>query len=134
MYEDRFGVSVGELNRMVDAVGSRSIFAVEASTKGIFVYDHLHSMNIDIKVANPNKMRLIAESEKKTDREDASIIADYLRMNMLPLCFMPEKEGREIRDMVRHRKNLVNTRTMIKNKIRAILAREGIDLHYSDIM
>jgi len=134
LYEDKFGVSQDELNRMVGSIGSDSTFAVEASTKGIFVYDCLHSMNINIKVANPIKMRLIAESGKKTDREDASIIADYLRTNMLPLCYMPNKEDREIRDMVRHRKNMVNTRTVIKNKMRAILAREGIDLPYSDIL
>lgn len=134
LYEDRFGVSPDELNRMVDDIGRDSVFAVEASTKGVFVYDYLHSKNIQIKVANPTKMRLIAESGKKTDREDASIIADYLRTNMLPLCYMPGKEEREVRDMVRHRKNLVSTRTMIKNKMRAILAREGIDLEYTDIL
>lgn len=134
LYEDRFDVTHDELDRMVNTIGSDSIYAVEASTKGVFVYDYLHSKNIDIKVANPNKMRLIAQSEKKTDKEDAKIIADYLRTKMLPICYMPNKEEREARDLVRHRKNIVNTRTAMKNKIRAILSREGIELPYSDIL
>lgn len=134
LYEDRFGVSHDEMNRMIDAVGYDSVFAVEASTKGVFVYDYLHSRNVQIKVANPNRMRLIAESGKKTDREDASTIADYLRANILPLCYMPSQDERKVRDMVRHRKNMVNIRTNIKNKMRAILSREGIDLPYTDIL
>ncbi len=134
LYEDRFGVSHDEMDRMIESVGYDSVFTVEASTKGVFVYDYLHSKDIHIKVANPSRMRLIAESGKKTDREDASIIADYLRTNMLPLCHMPNEDERKIRDMIRHRKNMVNIRTNIKNKMRAILSREGVELPYTDIL
>lgn len=133
LYEDTFGVSEGEIDRLVDSVGDDSIFAVEASTKGVFVYDCLAAKKVTVKVVNPNRMREIAESEKKTDREDAKIIANHLRTDTLPTCYMPDKKTREVRDIIRQRKSMVEIRTSLKNKVRAILAREGIDLPYSDI-
>lgn len=133
LYQETFETSAEEMDRLVDAVGCDSMFAVEASTKGVFVYDYL-SQKVHIVVANPHKIRLIAESEKKTDWEDAGILADLLRTNMLPLCYMPDKEVRQVRDLIRQRKSLVEIRTTIKNKIRAILAREGIEIPYRNIV
>jgi len=108
--------------------------AVEASTSGIFVYEYLSSRNLKVEMSNPHKMRLIAESEKKTDRTDAEVLADLLRTGMLPTCYVPPKEIRELRDIVRHRKVLVETVTVLKNKIRAILRREGVKCPFRDVL
>jgi len=108
--------------------------ALEASTSGVFVYDYLCTKGLSIKVANPNAIKLISHSDKKTDKSDAEKLADLLRTNLLPTCYMPDKEIREIRDLIRHRRTLVNTRTVLKNKVRAILAREGLKLPYKDVL
>jgi len=57
-------------------------------------------------VANPNKLRLIAESSTKNDRNDARILGDLLRTNFLPLAHMRDEETREklfvVKDRVRY--------------------------------
>ena len=58
--------------------------AVESSTSGQYVYERLSKLNVQIVMANPAKIRLIYESDKKTDRADAEILANLLRTNMLP--------------------------------------------------
>jgi transposase len=108
--------------------------AVEASTSGVFVYDYLVAQGLSVKVANPNAIKLISHSDKKTDKSDAEKLADLLRTNMLPICYVPGKRTRDIRDLIRHRRALVNTKTALKNKIRAILTRAGLKLPYRDVL
>ncbi len=74
LYKGTFAVSKDEMDRLVDSVGADSSYTVEASTGGMFVYDYLaESKRVKICLANPGRIKLIAESEKKTDKEDAII-------------------------------------------------------------
>jgi len=132
--EETFTTNKEGMDKLIKELGKNSEAAVEASTSGVFVHNYLADRNINIVMSNPHKVRLIAESEKKTDRNDAEILADLLRTNMLPACYIPPKEVREIRDIVRHRRALVETNTVIRNKIRAILTRDGICFPYDDIL
>jgi len=49
----------------------------------------------------------------KTDRRDAKILASLLRADMLCTCYVPGEELRSRRELLRHRLNLVKTRTEI---------------------
>lgn len=134
LYENKWSTSKEGLDAIIANVGKRSMLAVEPSTKGIFVYDYLASKNMNVVLANAGKIRLIADSEVKTDRNDATIIADTLRGGRMPTCHRASKEAEENRDLVRHRRSMVTTRAKIKSKMRAILAREGIDIDCADIL
>ena len=58
----------------------------------------------------------------KTDRVDARVLADLLRADMIPESYVPGRDIREIRDLVRRRHYMVKLRTMQKNKVHAELA------------
>jgi transposase len=128
-----FATDQQSLQNLVEKLSGCEV-ALEASTSGVFVYDYLLSKGIIAKVANPNAIKLISHSDKKTDKSDAEKLADLLRTNLLPTCYMPDKKTREVRDLVRHRRSLVNTNTVLKNKVRAILTREGLKLPYTDVL
>jgi transposase len=66
--------------------------------------------------------------KKKTDREDAIKLAKLSAMGQLTTVHMPQKEVREKRALIKYRQRLVKYRTSIKNGIRAIFARERIDM------
>lgn len=72
----------------------------------------------DITVAHPAKVKLIAQSVKKTDKVDAHTIMDLYKKDYLPKSYLPSKEIRDMRDLCRERSFLVGQRTAIKNKIR----------------
>ena len=59
----------------------------------------------------------------KTDRVDAKQLALMLRADMLAESYVPSDEIRELRDLVRTRKALVEERTAEKNRVQAVLAR-----------
>lgn len=56
------------------------------------LYDALHELGFNPKLANPLKTRLIAESVVKTDRIDALTHAQLLRAGMTPLVHVPTPE------------------------------------------
>ena len=57
---------------------------------------------------------------KKNDRIDASKIADCLRCNFLPECYMASTEVRERRRTLRYRKLLVRQNVQLRNKVSQI--------------
>jgi len=75
------------------------------------------------------KTRLIAEAKVKMDRVDAKTLAGLLRADMLPTCYVPGEELRSRRELLRHRLNLVKTRTGVKNRIPGLLDKHGLHMH-----
>src|SRR5271157_1855723 len=63
-------------------------------------------------LANPKKLRVIAESTKKTDRLDAQVLAEFLARDMVPESYMPTPRQRQHRALVRHRQYIRRSRTL----------------------
>lgn len=88
-------------------------------------YEAFESAGIEIKLANTFEMAIINKTGKKTDKVDAQKIANVLRVDMIPECYVPSKKVRGIRNMVRHRVKLVRDRTHVINRIHSILDGYG---------
>ncbi|WP_172399454.1 transposase [Cuniculiplasma divulgatum] len=69
-------------------------------------------------MANPLKVRLIAESMNKTGKNDAHILLDLYTKEYTPESYLPSGEIGESRNICRNRNFLVRQRTAIKNRIR----------------
>lgn len=98
-----------------------------------FVYDYLKDAGYEVVLANPLQVSLIAKSRKKTDKNDAKILADLLRTNLLPTSYAAPIDIRDERQITRHRASLVYMGAQIKHKINAILLRHGLEHGYSDL-
>ncbi|MCX6748306.1 MAG: IS110 family transposase, partial [Candidatus Pacearchaeota archaeon] len=99
---------------------------IESTCVWEYIYDMLEAEGYSIKLANPMKTKAIAYARIKTDSVDASTLADLLRANLVAESYIPSRDIRKLRDVVRQRSSLVKERTQIKNKIHAILIRHGI--------
>jgi len=107
--------------------------AVEASTSGKYVARLLRDNGFKIHLANPNGLKMVFRSNKKTDKNDARILARLLRTGDLLESYLPSKEIDELRTAIRYRRSLGEELTSIKNKVHAILAMHGIRIEPSDI-
>ena len=88
----------------------------------INMYEALEKQKVvDISLANPLKTRAIAEAKIKYDKLDASILADLARADLISKCYVPHKEIRDIRSLIRHRIDLSQRRTQLKNKVHNLL-------------
>jgi len=57
----------------------------------------------DVRVAHPLMVKAIAYAKVKNDKVDARMLADLLRLDMIPECYIPSIETRELRDLARRR-------------------------------
>jgi transposase len=65
-----------------------------------------------------NAQHMKAVPGRKTDVKDAEWLADLLRHGLLKASFIPPAPIREMRDLVRYRKTLVQERAQEVNRVR----------------
>lgn len=80
-----------------------------------------------VQIAHAGKLRIIAESTKKTDKVDAKILAEFLARDMIPLAWRPTDRIRQYRSLVRRRRRLSSRVTSISNTVRGLLTRYNAD-------
>jgi transposase len=81
--------------------------AMEATIFTAWTYDHLLPHAAAVKVAHPLMLRDIAAAKKKNNRIDAHKVADCLRCDFLPECYMASTEIRALRRTLGYRNLLV---------------------------
>ena len=79
-------------------------------------------------LAHPKKLRIIAESAKKTDNLDAQVLAEFLALDMIPEAWRPTPRVREHRTLVRLRRRTTCRITAAKNSLRRVLADYNADI------
>src|SRR6187200_1617471 len=79
-------------------------------------------------LAHPKKLRIIAESKRKSDKLDAQVLAEFLASDEIPLAYRPCPRVREHRALVRWRGYIQRRLTSVKNKLRHILAAYNADV------
>jgi transposase len=100
---------------------------VEATASYHWLFELLEPFAEKLVLANPKKLRIIAESTKKTDRLDAQILAEFLARDMIPQSYRPTPRQRQHRIYVRQRQYLRNRMTSVRCKIRHVLADHNAD-------
>jgi len=103
--------------------------AIEAGNQTAWIYEVLVGMGAKVTVVNATKVKAIAQSRRKTDKIDARILCELLRLDALPHpVHMPGRDTRALRGLLVARRQLVSARTKLSNVVRGMLRQEGIRL------
>lgn len=100
--------------------------AFEAGGSCYHFYDLVAPHAGEVKIINTTAFRIIKNSIKKTDMNDAHLIAKFLRYNELPEIYIPEKLYQQLRELLNFREKLVQMRTKCRNIVTAALEKEGV--------
>ena len=73
-----------------------------------------------------NAQHMKAIPGHKTDIKDSEWIADLLRHGLLKASFIPPKPIRDLRDLLRARKSLVQQRSQAINRVQKVLETANI--------
>ena len=103
------------------------IGAMEATLFTGWIYDYLLPHAQELKVAHPAMLKAITAAKKKNDAADAEKIADLLRCNLLPECYMAPEEHRNLRRILRYRNLLVREAAKMKTKTAGLLMEVGAE-------
>jgi transposase len=123
--EGRIPTEKGDIEEFFSGL-ERLEIALEASSNYEYYYDLLESLGHRVVVSHPLKTRMIADAKIKTDKLDAKILVELLRGGLLPTSYVPPKEVRELRHLVRHRIALGRLRSGLKTRIKTELRRKNI--------
>jgi transposase len=102
-------------------------FVVEATAAYEWLVQVLEPLADSWVLAHPGKMRVIAETAKKTDRLDAQTLAEFLALGMIPRAYRPAARQREHRKLVRHRAQCQQRVSRLKCQIRYLAASYNAD-------
>lgn len=102
--------------------------AVEMTTNTRLFLNAVRDRVKRVVIVDSSRFKLIAQSVKKTDKNDAELLTYFLSKDMLPELRMKDKRLEQLKSLTQTRDKLVKQRTQLKNKINNILAAHGICL------
>ncbi len=85
----------------------------------------LEDYGFDPHLVHPLQCKAIASARLKNDKAGAAILAQLLRADLLPEAWIAPPAVRQLRALLRHRAQLVRLRTLLRNRIHAVLAGHG---------
>lgn len=100
---------------------------VEATASYLWFVELVEPLAEEVVLANPKKLRVIAESTKKTDRLDTQVLTEFLARDQIPRAYMPTPRQRQHRALVRHRQYLRERMNSVRSKIRHLLGNYNAD-------
>ncbi len=108
---------------IVEAMRSLDPFraVIEATGTYRWLYDLLAPLGT-VLLANPLRLRAMVQRRSKTDKLDSQLLANLLRINQIPLAYIPPQHYQLLRDVTRHRARLSRQAAMIKTQLRSLLA------------
>jgi transposase len=108
--------------------------AIEATYGWYWAVDALLAAGFEVHLAHPLGLKALRKRKRvKTDPRDAYELATLLRLGSLPEAYIAPPDLRELRELVRHRRQLVKLSTAVKAGVRALLAKHNIRLAASDL-
>jgi transposase len=99
--------------------------AMEATIFSAWIYDILKPYARQLSMGHPAKMKAISAGKNKSDRIDARMIADLLRCNLLPACYVLPPQLRDLRRLLRYRNLVVQQSVRMQNKMAGLLMENG---------
>ena len=124
-------ISCQDTSTIVDVIRSLVPFraVIEASGTYRWLYDLLHPHGT-VLLAHPLYLRAMVQRRSKTDKLDAQLLANLLRINQIPLAYVPPEPYQRLRDLTRCRAKLAQDRAETKIKLRDLLARKNLVSSY----
>lgn len=110
----------------------RMVLAYEASTLGFGLYDECVKAGIECYVLAPTKIRkAVKDKKRKTDIHDAQLILETLKGhilagNELPKIWIPDRQTRDDRELVRCRLDATDKLVEVKTQVQTLLKRNAV--------
>ena len=102
---------------------------IEASGTYRWLYRLLAPLG-EVILAHPLRLRSMVTRRSKTDKLDAMLLANLLRIDQVPESYIPPERYQTLRNLTRHRSRIIRRATESKNRLKHLLAVHNIEPPY----
>lgn len=133
---ESFGTTVPDLLALHDWLAGLGVTHAAMESTGVYWRSPYYLLEDDFEVLLVNAAHVKHVPGRKTDTIDAAWLALLLSRGLLRASFVPPPPIRELRDLTRYRKALINERTREVNRVHKTLEDAGVKLATvaSDVM
>lgn len=127
-----FQTVTAELLALIDWLAGLGVTHVAMESTGVYwkpLYNLLEGSGIAPMVVNAAHIKHVPG--RKTDQKDAEWLAELLRHGLVRGSFIPDRDQRELRELVRYRRSLIDEQTREANRIQKVL--EGANIKLGDV-
>jgi transposase len=123
-----FGSMSDDLEKLSSWLTEQGVSHVAMESTGSFWKPVFNVLEDRFELLLINAQHLKAVPGRKTDVKDAEWIADLLRHGLVKPSFVPDREQRELRELVRYRTSLIQERTAAANRLHKVLEGANVKL------
>src|SRR5438132_2604702 len=127
-FTERFGTSTRELLRLGQWLVEKGVTIVAMESTGVYwkpVWNLLEGL-VQLMLVNAQHVKQVPG--RKTDVTDCQWIAQLLEHGLLKASFVPLRPQRELRDLTRHRTQLLHERARVVKRLQKVLEDANIEL------
>jgi transposase len=124
--EQKLVHSAGEAQRFYAQLAAPALVGLEATGNCHWLLDLLKDLGHEVWVGDAAAIRASYVRRQKTDKRDAAHILRLLAEGRFPRLWVPDREQRDLRQLLIHRHKLVRMRAQVKNGLQHLALNQGL--------
>jgi len=116
----------GDAKRFYEQLRTPVLIGMEATGNSQWFIELVEDLGHVIWIGDAAQIRASYVRKQKTDKRDAHHILRLMRENRFPRLWAPDREQRDLRQLVLHRHKLVEIRSRVKNELQHLALNKGM--------
>lgn len=118
--------AAGEARQFYRELAAPALIGLEATGNCHWLQDLLTDLGHEVWIGDAAQIRASYVRQQKTDKRDAAHILKLLVEGRFPRLWTPDREQRDVRQLLIHRHKLVEIRTAVKNGLQHLALNQGM--------
>jgi transposase len=124
--EQKLVHAAGEAKRFYEQLSAPVLVGMEATGNSQWFIELVQDLGHEIWIGDAAQIRASYVRKQKTDKRDAAHILKLVVEGRFPRLWTPDREQRDLRQLVLHRHKLVMIRSRVKNELQHLSLNKGM--------
>jgi transposase len=116
----------GDAKRFYQSLAGPALIGMEATGNSQWFVELVEDLGHEIWIGDAAQIRASYVRKQKTDKRDAAHILKLVVEGRFPKLWTPDREQRDVRQLVLHRHKLVGIRSRVKNELQHLSLNKGM--------
>ena len=117
--------ATGDAKLFYERLGAPVLIGMEATGNSQWFIELVEDLGHTILIGDAAQIRASFVRKQKTDKRDAAHLLRLVLENRFPKLWTPNREQRDLRQLVLHRHKLVEIRSRVKNELQHLSLNKG---------